>query len=79
MEKDVLQALYYIRKNQILQFYKLNPEKSGYSKSYIYMLFLMIVILCFTQQKKLIYIWIVFQSRKSFFMNLLNILMKNVG
>lgn len=38
MEKDVLKALYYIRKNQILQFYKLNPEKSGYAISYIYAL-----------------------------------------
>ena len=36
MEKDILQALYFIRKNQILQFYKLNPEISGYSKSYMY-------------------------------------------
>lgn len=36
MEKDVLKALYYIRKNQILQFYKLNPEKSGYPNSYVY-------------------------------------------
>lgn len=36
MDKEILNALYYIRKNQILQFYKLNPEKSGYSNSYIY-------------------------------------------
>lgn len=36
MEKDVLQALYYIWKNQILQFYKLKPENSGYSKSHMY-------------------------------------------
>ena len=36
MEKDILKALYYIRKNQILQFYKMNPEKSGYPNSYVY-------------------------------------------
>lgn len=36
MEKEMLKALYYIRKNQILQFYRLNPENCGYSKSYVY-------------------------------------------
>lgn len=36
MESNVLTALYHIRKNQIIQFYRLNPEKSQISSSFAY-------------------------------------------
>lgn len=36
MEKSILKALYYIRKNQILHFYRVDSEKSQISDSFAY-------------------------------------------
>lgn len=38
MEKKIFEAMYHLRKEQAIQFYNLNPEKSLYSRSAIYAL-----------------------------------------
>jgi len=38
METKIMTALYYIRKNQIIQFYRLDPDKSQISNSFAYAL-----------------------------------------
>lgn len=38
MESDIIKSLYYMYKRQIIQFYKLNKEGSGFSESFVYAL-----------------------------------------
>jgi len=38
MDSNIMTALYHIRKNQIIQFYRLDPEKSQISNSFAYAL-----------------------------------------